>query len=180
MLAAARRSALGVVVGLLLTLGTPAAASPGPGTESPADPAGPLGPGVSSAPAAGGQVTRINTRWERRIRVLTNKRRAARGLPALKANKCAQSHAIGWARTMAKTGNFSHQDLGSLLDCPNVWVAAENIAVGFSSPKEVVNAWMASPGHRKIILDKRMTNLGTSGFFGKDGAIYWTQNFVGR
>ena len=35
-------------------------------------------------------------------------------------------------------------------------------------------------GHRKIILDKRMTNLGTSGFFGKDGAIYWTQNFVGR
>jgi uncharacterized protein YkwD len=71
--------------------------------------------------------------------------------------------------------------------------AAENIAVGFASPAEVVHAWMNSPGHRANILncelrevavgvahqmddqaDVRLDDGSVSGPF----FYYWTQEFA--
>ena len=51
--------------------------------------------------------------------------------------------------------------------------AAENIARGQKTPKDVVDAWMNSQGHRANILNKSFTKIGV-GY--ADG--YWTQMFI--
>lgn len=54
--------------------------------------------------------------------------------------------------------------------------AGENIAKGQRTPKEVVNAWMNSQGHRANILNSSFTKIGVG--YVKDGN-YWTQMFIG-
>jgi uncharacterized protein YkwD len=54
--------------------------------------------------------------------------------------------------------------------------AAENVAVGFSTPQSVMAAWMNSPGHRTNILSAN-THIGVGLATGSDGRIYWTQVF---
>lgn len=55
--------------------------------------------------------------------------------------------------------------------------AGENIAAGFNTPKAVVNAWLASPGHCRVLMSRAYTELGvgysTGGYYG----TYWTQDF---
>ena len=46
--------------------------------------------------------------------------------------------------------------------------AGENLARDFSNPKDVVNAWMASPSHKKNLLDRRYKDIGVAV---KDGYI---------
>lgn len=52
--------------------------------------------------------------------------------------------------------------------------SGENVAFGYHSPESVVRAWMASPGHRRNILDcsYRATGIGRA-----EPGDYWTQNF---
>lgn len=52
--------------------------------------------------------------------------------------------------------------------------AAENIAMGLSSPEAVMDAWMSSDGHRRNILNCDITTIGVG--VNSDG-WYWTQNF---
>lgn len=59
-------------------------------------------------------------------------------------------------------------------------IAGENIAMGHSTPQEVVNGWMNSEGHRKNIMNARFTNLGMGIAQAKSGRIYWTQMFTGQ
>ena len=44
--------------------------------------------------------------------------------------------------------------------------SGENVAYGYSTPSELVAAWMNSPHHRENILDRRFHYLGV----GTDGA----------
>lgn len=55
--------------------------------------------------------------------------------------------------------------------------AGENIARGQRTPKDVVNAWMNSSGHRANILNSSFTHIGVG--YVKSGN-YWTQMFIGR
>ena len=50
----------------------------------------------------------------------------------------------------------------------------ENIALGYSTPEEVVKGWMSSEGHRANILNKNYTDIGVGYNNG-----YWVQNFGG-
>ena len=58
--------------------------------------------------------------------------------------------------------------------------AAENIAAGYNTPKNVVTAWMNSDGHRANILNTNYKHLGV-GYTSKNSEYvhYWTQLFVG-
>lgn len=53
----------------------------------------------------------------------------------------------------------------------------ENIAYGQSSPAEVMNAWMNSPGHRANILGSQFGKVGI-GCYVNNGVLYWTQVFT--
>ena len=54
--------------------------------------------------------------------------------------------------------------------------AGENIAYGQRTPREVVAAWMNSPGHRANILNASYTQIGV-GYVASGN--YWTQLFIG-
>ena len=60
---------------------------------------------------------------------------------------------------------------------PKNGAAAENIAWGYRTPKDVVNGWMNSSGHRKNILNCANTAVGVGVAYTSGGAPYWTQDF---
>jgi uncharacterized protein YkwD len=105
---------------------------------------------------------------------LINKRRAKRGMKALRQQKAQLKAAKKHTRQMLKKGCFSHlcPGEGDLIDrvsrtrylpCNCSWGVAENIAYGHgrrSSPKKVVKAWMKSSGHRQNILNRRFEDIG--------------------
>lgn len=55
--------------------------------------------------------------------------------------------------------------------------AGENLACGQSSPSEVMNAWIASSGHRANILGSSFTKIGI-GVSSDGGRLCWTQIFT--
>ncbi len=57
-------------------------------------------------------------------------------------------------------------------------LAGENIAMGQRTPKEVVDGWMNSPGHRANILNPKFGRLGVGVAIDENGVLYWSQNFM--
>ena len=54
---------------------------------------------------------------------------------------------------------------------------AQTIAAGQRTPAEVVEGWMNSPGHRKNILRREVTQIGVGTAVGGSFGIHWTQVF---
>lgn len=101
------------------------------------------------------------------IVMLTNKDRARFGLPALQNDKKLEEAAQKKAEDMARNQYFSH----TTQDNKKAWsfiakagyqfgAAGENLAVKFSDPEKIENAWMKSDDHRDNILDKDFEDIG--------------------
>jgi Cysteine-rich secretory protein family len=57
--------------------------------------------------------------------------------------------------------------------------AAENIALGPTTAKQVVDGWLTSPGHCANIMDPRSTQMGLAyAVTGNGRDIYWAQDFA--
>jgi uncharacterized protein YkwD len=115
---------------------------------------------------------------------LVNQERVKRGLSALRASKKLDASAQGWTNHMVSSDSFTHGlDFSARISAAGfAWTAAgENIAAGYTTPKAVVEAWMASPGHRANILSRAYTRVGTGvsahGVIGATGAT-WVQDFA--
>lgn len=122
---------------------------------------------------------------EQQVLDLTNKERAKNGLQPLQGDWQLQRVARYKSVDMRDKNYFSHTSptYGSPFDMMKAFnisytAAAENIAAGQVTPEEVVKAWMNSPGHRKNILDSRMTHLGVGYAKGGSYGHYWTQMFI--
>nr|WP_102347058.1 SafA/ExsA family spore coat assembly protein [Bacillus sp. Marseille-P3661] len=116
---------------------------------------------------------------------LTNQERAKNGLPALSANWELSRVARFKSADMRDKNYFSHTSptYGSPFTMMKNFgisyrAAAENIAAGQTTAQEVVRSWMNSPGHRKNILDSRMTQIGVGYAKGGSYRHYWTQMFI--
>lgn len=117
---------------------------------------------------------------------LINQERAAHHLPALQASPLLNRSAQGWTTAMVSSDQFTHGTnfAGRISAAGYVWRSAgENIATGYSTPRAVVRAWMASTGHCENILNPTYRNIGTGvsvravkGF--ASGAGTWTQDFA--
>jgi len=135
------------------------------------------------AEGAGGlaQPARVTSLME-----LANARRAAVGVPALRANpklmKAAQAH----AEQAAAAGRLQHvlpearyprpQDRLNAFGYP--WQAfAENIAYGQPDATAAMDAWMKSPSHRKNLLNAAYTEFGTGSATDAAGRPYDVQVF---
>lgn len=98
--------------------------------------------------------TNIESRFEQQVFVLVNKERVKRSIPPLKQNnkvaKIAREHSI----YMDKIFFMLHSEWRDNLpdNGLNYSVAGENVAMGYTSPKDVMKGWMNSPGHKKISL----------------------------
>ena len=79
---------------------------------------------------------------------------------------------------MGATGTFAHSSLDwRASQLPAGWTSnGENIAYGFSTPTQVMAAWMGSAGHRANILRSNFTTVGIG--YVPDGN-YWVQVFAG-
>ena len=114
---------------------------------------------------------------------LVNQHRRALGKPDLQPNSFISSVALGHSRDMlsGKTP-FGHDGFRGRIDrirkkLGPMHVAAENVASGPMSAREVVEGWLHSPGHRRNIEgDFRLTGIGLA--FGRDGNIFFTQIFM--
>ena len=132
------------------------------------------------SPRADAQLQRNDS--ERQLFEALNRERAAQGLSALQWDnalfKAARQHAL----RMANLNRLEHQlpsesSLeGRLAEAgARFSVIAENIAVG-PSPQIIHAGWMGSPGHRKNILDPRLTSVGIAAVHGQ-GGLFAVQDF---
>ena len=123
--------------------------------DSPAVAAGCPGAAANAASADAGKLRSA-------LMCVVNRKRAANGLGALKADRRIQRAATRHARDMQRHNYFAHQrpggpDLSSRLERAG-WhgrAAGETIAYGcgpLASPKATLRAWMNSPPHKAIIL----------------------------
>ena len=124
---------------------------------------------------------------------LLNKERARRGLPGLRLNRRLSAAADNHTADMVRKRYFDHvsrtgRDVvdrlthTGYLGRARSWTVGENIAWGsgsLSSPREIVQSWMHSPGHRANILSRRFREIGIGVVFAVpshrwDGATYTT------
>jgi uncharacterized protein YkwD len=125
------------------------------------------------------------------ILCLHNRIRAGRGLPALRENARLRRAAVGHSNDMVSRGFFDHTAPGgsTMVDrimasryvTPDVgWSLGENLAWGtgnLATPREIMKAWMDSPGHRANIVKRSYREVGIGVVTGTpsdgaDGATY--------
>ncbi len=119
---------------------------------------------------------------ERQLFEALNRERTAQGLPELQWDnalfKAARQHAL----RMVNLNMLEHQlpsepkleerlaEAGARFGA-----IAENIAIG-SNPQTIHAGWMDSPGHRRNILDPRLTSVGVAAVRGT-GGLFAVQDF---
>jgi uncharacterized protein YkwD len=113
----------------------------------------------------------------------TNYYRAQNGLKALTTNTTLAKAAQGKVDDMFKNQYFEHVSPAGVTPSELVSsfgysykVTGENLALGdFVNEKELVDAWMSSPGHRANILNKDYTEIGVASGLGKyqDRELTW-------
>ncbi|MDK2585404.1 CAP domain-containing protein [Romboutsia sedimentorum] len=125
--------------------------------------------------------------FQKEVTDLVNVERTNRGLKPLTLDSQISNVATKKSQDMIDKNYFDHNSptYGSPFDMMKQFgisykSAGENIAMGQNNPKEVVNAWMNSKGHRENILNTNFTNIGVGIAKNSNGSIYWTQMFVGR
>ncbi len=118
----------------------------------------------------------------------TNEERAHAGVGTLQENTRLTAAAQAKAEDMARRGYFAHN--GPEGKEPWQWIlesgydysyAGENLAVRFVDSKEVVNAWMASPTHKRNIVKGAYTEIGigiAQGAYQGQPATYVVQYFA--
>lgn len=118
-----------------------------------------------------------------RITELVNQHRAEAGLAPVEysaeLSKPAQTRAFEIEESFSHTRPDGRYFSSALKDYGISYrYTGENIAWGYKSPEEVVEAWMNSPGHRANILNKSYTKLGVGYQQNARGVNYFTQLFT--
>ncbi|WP_329417636.1 CAP domain-containing protein [Streptomyces sp. NBC_01268] len=116
---------------------------------------------------------------------LVNAERAKAGCGPLTANATLTRAAQGHSDDMAARDFFDHTNPDGAGPGDRVTAAGypwstygENIAMGQSSPEQVMESWMNSPGHRANILNCDFKEIGVG--IHDAGGPYWTQVFGAR
>ncbi|WP_031039481.1 CAP domain-containing protein [Streptomyces sp. NRRL F-5650] len=119
---------------------------------------------------------------EAQVLKLVNDERAKAGCSPVAANSALRELAEDFSRAMATQGFFDHTDPSGATPWDRAAAAGisglggENIARGQADAQAVMDAWMASPGHRANILNCDFKTLGVGVHFGSGGP-WWTQDF---
>jgi uncharacterized protein YkwD len=146
-----------------------------------------LSPGSAYATAAVVQGSRLNSS-ESALLSYVNKARTDAGIAALKLAPGTTDVARRWSLHMAETKKLEHNpDFGGDVGragSPNWKKSSEN--VGYASacnPKQLFDAYMDSPGHRKNIMNPAAKYIGIGSVDRTDpkwscGVVWNTMNFV--
>lgn len=136
---------------------------------------------------------------------LVNQQREAHGCKPLAVNAAISIAAEEHSRDIGVNGYFAHNapsgetPWSRMQRAGYAEPAAENIAMGYRTPREVVDGWMSSPDHRANILncsykatgigyydgasakpditDATVNNPSTNGSTSVDSGPWWTEDF---
>ena len=130
---------------------------------------------------------------EQSVLCLLNAERTKRGLKRLKENDRLGRAADKHSKDMVGRGFFDHDSPGGTSPSDRIkdagylkgargWSVGENIAYGtgsYATPREIVEGWMESPGHKRNILHSAFTEIGVGVALGapgksRNGATYTT------
>jgi uncharacterized protein YkwD len=122
--------------------------------------------------------------FEQELIGLINDHRLEQGLaPLIKEDELsfiALKHSQNMAMNLASFGHFGFSlrcEESRLVMGGGNW-CAENVAMGYETPKSVFNGWINSPGHRAIIENSKATITGIAYAISGQGTFYWTQIFL--
>jgi uncharacterized protein YkwD len=152
-------------------------------TVLPGRPSGARADNVCTPDASWGTV---NSSFASQVVTLVNQHRASIGEGSLGVDGALTRSAVWKSMNMAGLNYFDHNDdpIGRtvaqrLVACG--WPAnqgwGENIAEGFFTPADVMNAWLNSPGHKANIENAAFTSIGVGVAESPGGVYYWTQDF---
>ena len=127
----------------------------------------------------------------RAVTCLMNYARAQDSRSRLATSQALERAAVLKGRGVASCGDFSHTPCGSDFTAPvrragyRYRTFAENLYAGpwgRVSPREVVSAWLNSPGHRANILGSGFRHVGAApvranGLLGAGPSVVWTATF---
>lgn len=138
------------------------------------------------AAAPGGQPSGARlSREMQQIIALINQRRAEAGIAPVYVNGVLMACAQQYSQVQAAQGSINHTGPdGStpgqrLRRCGYNWRHfGENLAAGYVDPNELVAAWMASPGHRKNILNPKVREIGLGYTHRADDPGYYYDYYV--
>ena len=123
--------------------------------------------GASMAQAGGGCA--IDTGAKAQVEALVNAQRQAKGLGALPSDPRLDAAARRHACDMLRKGYFDHRGSDGTMPKHRIaasgfraCLSAENIALDWRTPADVVHAWMVSPGHAANILRRGVERMGTA------------------
>jgi uncharacterized protein YkwD len=125
------------------------------------------------------------------VTALVNQQRAANGCKALTVNVAISTAAHEHSQDMGVNGYFAHDTPSGVTpwtrmeDAGYTQPAGENIAEGYLSPRDVVDSWMNSPGHRDNILNCAFNATGVGYYDGtaaegtatSGNGPWWTEDF---
>jgi uncharacterized protein YkwD len=107
-----------------------------------------------------------------------NAERQLRGLSPLLPHGPACTLAADWAAVCAKAGKLDHGNSGARIAAVYPGrPSGENLAMGQTSPEQVVRDWMTSPGHARNVVGD-WTIVGAGRARGRDQQSYWCAVFV--
>ncbi len=127
-----------------------------------------------------------NPSFAAQVLTLVNQHRASIGVGQLATDSALTASAVWKSMNMAGYDYFDHNDdpIGRtvaqrLVACgwPSNLGWGENIAEGFTTPADVMNAWLNSPGHKANIENPAFTSIGIGVAESSSGTYYWTQDF---
>ena len=145
--------------------------------------AAPTGPAMVAVGSPAAVVTPDEAALMSLIVTQTNQRRHAAGCGPVEVDADLIVASLRQSDFMADTGTFSHIGRGGSTFVARARAAGytapagENIAWGYATATEVMDAWMASPAHRRNILNCDARAIGTGVRHAADGTPYFTQVF---
>jgi uncharacterized protein YkwD len=159
-----------------------APAAPSPNVPIAPDPTVPIAP-TPTAAAAPAPSQYEDHAFERRVVDLVNQIRVQQGLRALAYDTRLDAAAEQHTQHMTLVDQMAHDGIGD--GTPGERIAAngfvnawgENVAVGQTTAEQVVQEWMASPGHRANILNPTFSHIGVAVGVNAAGRPYWAQEF---
>lgn len=118
--------------------------------------------------------------FEDQLMVEINKARRAHGQARIRVyDRCTDRLAERWSTHLAETGLFEHRNQMQVINRCKVSWAGENLVRGTAlTPEAMVNAWLNSPPHREIMLNRKAKRAGVSVTRDAQGRLVGVLNVV--
>ncbi len=101
-------------------------------------------------------------KYEGRLNFWMNRQRSHVGIRRVGVRLCLDGFAERWAQHLKATNSFYHQDLGGVMNNCRQSQAGEILAKGNVTPYQMVQMWMASPDHRRLMMSRDYGRAGIS------------------